>query len=204
MTRTLIFCNYPGCDRRGINGRASCDEHQGMCRIPGCPNPKRSVQASKFCEEHCTSNGYVLKSARIIECVCPLCGTEFESRVAMYRRKYRFRLCDSCTTEHRAKMRSFIDHGVTEELALSWLRDPKCWVCRQPIAFRNSEYAERTAVNPSYHVDHDHRCCAGAHGCAKCVRGLSHPKCNLRIGNLEIMLNQVGFDRFLELVDAIL
>jgi hypothetical protein len=34
-------------------------------------------------------------------------------------------------------------------------------------------------------VDHDHRCCPGAYGCEKCVRGLLCDRCNFLVGAIE-------------------
>jgi hypothetical protein len=65
-------------------------------------------------------------------------------------------------------------HGLTPETfdALLVSQGGGCAICHR----------SEPAGHGKWHVDHDHRCCPGAYGCAKCVRGLLCHYCNLMIG----------------------
>lgn len=47
-----------------------------------------------------------------------------------------------------------------------------CDLCRRPFA---------EVQNRSFHVDHDHRCCAGPFSCGRCIRGLLCTHCNNKL-----------------------
>jgi hypothetical protein len=64
-----------------------------------------------------------------------------------------------------------------QEFATLWLRsDGKCENpgCRRALDLDTGSFA----------IDHDHSCCPGAKHCAKCIRGLLCPQCNVAIGYL--------------------
>lgn len=65
-------------------------------------------------------------------------------------------------------------HGLTQEKYDQMLEQQgwKCAGCWKPLE------------KASTHIDHDHSCCPGDHGCPKCVRGLLCRKCNLALGLL--------------------
>lgn len=49
----------------------------------------------------------------------------------------------------------------------------------------------------TYHVDHDHTCCAGVHSCGECIRGLLCPSCNAALGyvgdNTDVLASMIEY-----------
>lgn len=98
-------------------------------------------------------------------------------------------ICKDCwNAEHRAwrkanpeaQKRRIRQHtlrsvGITAERFDEMLtaQDGKCAICGSTDPGRNG----------SFHVDHDHACCAGKRSCGRCVRALLCHQCNTMLGN---------------------
>jgi hypothetical protein len=68
-------------------------------------------------------------------------------------------------------------YKLTEEQYESMFisQNNKCKICKV-------EFARKSHLPNSSHVDHDHSCCPGAKTCGKCIRGLLCTTCNLGLG----------------------
>jgi hypothetical protein len=84
--------------------------------------------------------------------------------------------------------------GNTETLATIGSGEHRERMLRLKYVITLEEYTERTAdgcelcgekSEKAYHVDHDHKCCAGQTTCGKCVRGIICHKCNVAVDKME-------------------
>jgi len=73
------------------------------------------------------------------------------------------------------------NHGITIERYEELLRAQHgvCAICHQPEQRRGAR-----SGTWSLSIDHNHNCCPGRFGCARCVRGLLCAKCNQAIALL--------------------
>lgn len=73
--------------------------------------------------------------------------------------------------------------------AVAAVQGDRCAICRGEV--------------PTWHIDHDHRCCPPQKSCAACFRGLLCRKCNHLLGNardsVDILRNAI---KYLEQWDA--
>ncbi len=63
--------------------------------------------------------------------------------------------------------------------ALLKKQNNQCAICGNALKRGSTILKERP------HIDHNHRCCAGAKTCGKCIRGLLCNNCNRGIGYLQ-------------------
>lgn len=101
---------------------------------------------------------------------CPQCKGDATSRY-IERRK-----ADGSLRQIRAKNR-LKRYGLTLERYEQMLADQagKCAVCGTD---------EPGGQRGTWHIDHDHGCCAGGYSCGRCVRGLLCNNCNVAAGLL--------------------
>ena len=157
---------------------------------PGCMNARRQAQAAKYCAEHATSIDYHPQSRLpTLHEMCEICG----NRYGLVKRYYHVthKLCPSCKALWSRRFKLWRMHGASPELCMQWAHDPRCWVCDKPIVI-DMHGNNRNNV----HVDHDHRCHPGGYGCGRCIRGLAHADCNLKIGALESLLARMSDAQF--------
>lgn len=97
---------------------------------------------------------------------CPSCGTVIDSWI---------RRCDSCWEEWQ-RIKNIRKHGITEHMyeEIYNSQDGACAICHS---------TEKLVI------DHDHTCCPGNYGCAKCIRGLLCFKCNTALGGFSDDIN---------------
>lgn len=91
---------------------------------------------------------------------------------AEYQRDYVAKNSDKVRSSRwKARLRN---HGLTVEKYESWLveQEYRCAICRTDEPGRSG----------TWHVDHDHECCAGDFSCGECVRGLLCNLCNCMLG----------------------
>jgi len=151
------------------------------CAYLGCGNPRRGVQAAKYCEEHSTSNAYlVTENAQYLAITCEVCGV-----VARVNRAKTYPVCADCSTKFRPLIRSCRTHHVPWEQLLKWMNDPRCDLCQREMTFT---FARK------YGIDHDHGCCDGATSCGQCVRGLLCHACNIGLGATERLFRVASTD----------
>jgi hypothetical protein len=81
-------------------------------------------------------------------------------------------ICPTCAGKLRPlTLTQMVRHGLGRDHVKQALARHYCWVCNKPFK-RSAE------------IDHDHAHCSGAHGCAECFVGFTHPNCNHARGDL--------------------
>lgn len=155
----------------------------GQCAAEGCLEPKRRVSGARYCEEHATSKAYKPTGWSHYKPInCDLCG-----RQAKITTKATYRICSNCSEPHRGLITQARSHGVPWARLAVWLASPKCELCARQLYTGKGK-----GGSGGFAIDHNHSCCPGGNGCAKCVRGLLCGACNTRLGSLEAMLRVVS------------
>ena len=91
--------------------------------------------------------------------------------------------CDKCKPEYLFN-KNCMRHGITSEQYREILnrQNGSCAICHGTNRLS---------------IDHDHNCCPGNFGCAKCVRGILCTRCNFGIGTFkddaEVMQSAVNY-----------
>lgn len=162
MLETLDFtCGVEACPDLVYKGGSYCDMHRKRLQVYGTLTPTRSCWE---CKQDFVLIGKVWSptgnrsGAR--GPTCPECVETLERL-----RKY--------WPTHFGKVNL---HGISvvQFLLVLEAQGFSCGLCCEP--FKN---------NRSRHIDHDHSCCPGNWGCAKCIRGVVCPGCNTLAGFLE-------------------
>lgn len=176
-------CRCVGCRKYRSAWSARIKQGPNPCAFPGCTNPRRRVQAARYCEEHTTSKAYVPQvpqGGRASE--CSACGNGYR-RLG---RGNRYDLCSNCRHAHLKLVASAVHHNVESSVLLEWMTKPSCALCGRRL------YTGRGGGMAAFAVDHDHRCCAGGKSCGRCVRGLLCSTCNISLGHYEAMVTKAG------------
>lgn len=153
-----------------------------LCQYPGCSNPKRRVQAARYCEEHATSVNYVLRSK--VQRPCASCGAEFESWRGQ---EGRYDLCRSCRDRAAGLLAQATSHHVPVSIVYAWIKAPTCRLCQRELFIGKGKGGAR-----GFAIDHNHSCCTGNVSCGRCVRGLLCGACNVSLGHLEALMRRSG------------
>lgn len=122
---------------------------------------------------------------------CLLCNDSYIVRTLMQSRY--IHLCPRCHNIHQRRLAMWRKHHVSNEIIVTWLKDPTCWICSQAIDLHLNLRTE--ARGQTWVVDHDHTCCDGGYSCGQCIRGLAHHNCNILLGYLEPFLATNGLAR---------
>jgi len=115
--------------------------------------------------------------------VCVDCGAAIDTplREDGSRKPWRPSRCPEHDAEHKRlkrerwqELRRYRNHGISEADYLELLKrqENRCAICG----------TDSPGGGLSWAIDHDHACCDGPFGCAKCVRGLLCSSCNPGIG----------------------
>lgn len=167
-------CRCVGCRKYRSAWSARLKLGPRPCEFEGCTNPKRRVQAARFCEEHATCKQYEVRPR--IQTTCKLCSASIEVL-----RRSRFELCADCRKRNQSLVNAATNHKVPSERLYRWLRDMACELCGQRLIV-----PDRGVGGSRFHVDHDHQCCgARSTSCGRCVRGLLCVRCNVALGYIE-------------------
>lgn len=188
-------CDIDNCHRKARE-RGRCKLH-AYCAAEGCENRRREASAAKYCEEHATSIDYVIQdrntNARLTrERSCMVCGVSFahHSSWVCHEHRHLGTLMKGWRTRY----------GLTPEQSVALVADARCWICDRDLSWR---FHPMSGKQRQVHVDHDHRCCDGEKSCGECVRGLACQRCNQRLGHMESLLTEIGRDRAVALIEAL-
>jgi recombination endonuclease VII len=181
--RNALPCVFANCPNPRVEGRSRCIDHLDRCLVDGCENPRLMRQSAQYCAYHAAHREQLKREAPK---TCEFCRADFNGW------KIRTRiptLCGSCYQRYGNHAKAWARHGVPIPVILAWLNEPRCFWCDELINLITFQ------VN-QVHVDHDHKCCSGVRGCPNCYRGLTHPRCNIVIGNIEKSIELMGVQKF--------
>jgi hypothetical protein len=150
------------------------------CRRCGETFPKSRTNYRKvYCGTRCKAldaedRRAATAAAKSLPRLCP-CGNASLHRVGKP-------VCDHCRVDPRIYRTSYEWGRKLERYGLTqaeWDRrvaqqGNRCALCRTDTPDNK---------RGSWHIDHDHSCCAGTFSCGKCVRGLLCHLCNVMLGN---------------------
>lgn len=181
-----------GCRCKGCVKYHSAERHRRKlgplrCASPGCNEPRRRVQAARYCEQHATSKDYKPQQAPPRECVS--CGEQHPIA-----RGKRYQICAGCHSQHAALITQASNHNMALDALLGYIRNPSCALCSKQF------YTGRSPTRSTFAIDHDHTCCQGQRSCGQCVRGVLCNSCNLSLGHIESMIGRAGLDHLVEYI----
>jgi hypothetical protein len=166
-------CRCVGCRKYRSAWQARMKQGPLLCQFEGCTNPKRRVQAARYCDDHATSKAYVLTSRQQVS--CRLCDVSIGVLASS-----RYHLCSGCRSRWQSLINTASRHRVDPERVYRWLRDMACELCAEPLVV-----PDRGEGGKRFNIDHDHRCCASGNSCGRCVRGILCVRCNTALGYIE-------------------
>lgn len=119
---------------------------------------------------------------------CSQCGADTPIRYHKTRNRWRcfnkwqaekkrtYENTKDISVDRARRLKSRYGLSVETYLALWAAQGGACAICRE---------TSDEPTGPQWHVDHDHRCCAGKTTCGACVRGILCSGCNTGIGGLK-------------------
>lgn len=190
-------CHVDGCGNVRVKQRKVCVDHLPRCRFPGCDNPKRLVQAAKYCEEHATCVDGAITGNRFAsrEVECYLCGAP-----CMTHAQRSWYLCSEHQHLGMVAKQWRRHHNMNAVLAQKLFAEASCWICGGDLSWRFHHFCRK---DDTIQVDHDHRCCNRQTSCGNCIRGLAHPACNRELGHVEKLIARSGPERVRRLLDLL-
>lgn len=167
-----------------------------VCKAPGCTNPRRQVQAARYCEDHAVSKRYELTGvshrARSELKACTACG-----KTSMISSTNRWGLCHLCRERNAGLLQSAHQHRASFDQVLHWIIDRRCHLCRHDLYLGKGKRGAS-----GYCIDHDHTCCDGSHSCGACIRGMLCNACNVGLGCIERLLRDVDIDQAMKYINS--
>jgi hypothetical protein len=154
------------------------------CARTDCDEPRRRVQAARYCEQHATSKDYKTTSP-IVECA--YCGEPHPIP-----QDKRYQICTHCHHQYAALINQASMHQMQLAALVGYMRDPICALCTKRF------YVGRSSTRSAFAIDHDHSCCNGQRSCGKCIRGVLCSSCNLSLGHVESMIGRAGLDHLVD------
>ena len=160
----------------------SCSNRVRICQVPECGREfiqNADGAGTRYCSIECKRVGYRPLAAEMPACAWG-CGHRPRSRPRGLVWPY---ICPRCLDPVRHVSDRLKKHRVPHEWARALIAHPYCHAgcgvdILERVKLRHGE------VGALLVVDHDHRCCPGAHSCGSCLRGLLCPSCNSAAGML--------------------
>lgn len=163
-----VTCGFQGCEKMATSRKSGvCEMHYRRIRVHGDGNMvlgKTGLPISR----HAIRDGLGRKRCDNCQDWHPV--DRFKK--CRYRPDGLSHLCQRCTSDLR-------HHLVIEaRRKLLAIQDGSCANrgCGRVLEPNGSQIR-------TYHIDHDHSCCAGKNSCGKCIRGLLCSKCNVTLGS---------------------
>lgn len=184
-----------GCRCAGCRSYRAADVYRRKsgplpCSFPGCTEPRRRVQAARYCEQHATSKAYEWIQQHTIPTECAVCH-----EMRRINRQKVYQICSPCQDANTRLIQQAASHHVNQAQLVKLIHDPSCTLCGKRF------YVGRGRGKSGFVIDHDHSCCHGGKSCGQCIRGVLCSSCNLSLGHVESMIGRATRDRLLAYLD---